>query len=326
MLFRIAALALVVLTLTPVITWACEAGYCVTSTVPANQEADVPVDTRIFVFFNSTPGFAEPQSGLVLVEAATQQGILGSVRVFDGHNPGAEVGNYVAVLEPLLPLAPNTEYELGFGEGSVCGAPSLKFTTGEQNAVAPVFAGATSVSTTCITSPAELTSCNDNDVFPRVGFNFENPVPEQAAGLLVYRAGDTEPVALVPAQTARAELLPNELNGVEECFVVRAIGLSGIEVGTSEVCAPTAGICAEEPAEDMGNPPSDMGLPVDDMGDDMGTDELDMGIVDSADGSIPSTNRGSGEADSGCGCATSKGPDGSFLLLFIGFLWVRRRL
>ncbi len=322
MLFRIVALTLVVLTLAPVTTWACDPGYCVTSTVPANQEAGVPVDSRIFVFFNSTPGFTEPQSGLLLVEADTQQGILGSAQVFNGHNPDAEVGNYVAVLEPLFPLAPNTEYELGFGDGSVCGAPSLKFTTGEQNAVPPIFGGATSVTTTCIKPPAEPTSCDDNDVFPRVRFTFDNPVPEHAAGILVYRAGGNEPIALVPTPTARAELLPATLNGVEDCFVVRAIGLSGIEVGDAEVCTSTAEICADEPTEDMGNPHSDMGLPVDDVG----TPELDMGIVDMADDLVtPSTNNGLGEAESGCGCGTSQGPAGSFLLLVFGFLWARRR-
>src|SRR5690606_25920471 len=115
---RILALMLAALVFTPAVSLACDIGYSVTSTFPASQATGVPVDTRIFVYFTSTPGFEQPQSGMVLVESATQQGILGSVEVFDGHNPDAEVGNYVAVLEPFITLSPNTEYELVFGEGS----------------------------------------------------------------------------------------------------------------------------------------------------------------------------------------------------------------
>ena len=64
---------------------------------------------------------AEPEAGLSIVEADTGQGVLGTVEVFEGVNPVAEVRNRVAVLEPFAGLAPNTRYSVTFGV-AVCAA------------------------------------------------------------------------------------------------------------------------------------------------------------------------------------------------------------
>ncbi len=326
----------ILLFLAPALGFACEAGFCVKSTVPADAATDVPIDSKIYVYFDTTPGFAEPQAGLALVEVESQQGVLASVEVFEGNNPYSEVSNKVAVIEPLTTLSPNMEYQVVFGEGSVCGDANFSFTTGAAAAAEPIFAGATALTAQCRRAPMEFNSCDDDSAYPRVGFSIEAEAAENVAGYRVYRSG-FDGVALVPELPARAELLPGDVRP-EECFVVKAVGLQGTEIGDAEVCVTTDAVCDDSTEEDMGV--SDMG--VSDMGvSDMGT--TDMGFADMATMDAGSSDMGDDLAsdigadmgttvlggDEGCGCRSggSGGSEGfgPWLLIAIGAFLYRRR-
>lgn len=318
---------------TPTEAVACEAGYCVTSTVPADAAVDVPTDTQIFVFFNSTPGFTEPQGGMALVEAATQQGLLTTIEVFDGFNPNVEVGNYVVVVKPLVPLLPDTEYELTFGAGSVCGAASLSFTTGTETAAEATFAGATAVTASCVAPPDEITSCDDGDAFPRVLYTLESGDATDAAAFVVYRKGQTEPRAIVPATTPVAvELLPQEIDATEECFTLKAVSASGAEVGDAEVCLASDLECEEPSGDDVGVP--DVGVPDAGPDQDIGSGAPDVGpgtpdIGNAApDLGAPAPDTGDpldGVVGGGCSCATTPAADASLAALLLGFVAARLR-
>lgn len=315
----------ILLILTPAIGFACEAGFCVKSTVPADSATDVPIDSKIFVYFDTTPGFAEPQAGLALVEVDSQQGVLASVEVLEGNNPFSEVSNKVAVIEPLTTLTPNMEYQVVFGEGSVCGDANFSFTTGAAAAAEPTFTGATALTAQCRRAPMEFNSCDDDSAYPRVGFSIEAEAAENVAGYRVYRSG-FDGVALVPELPARAELLPGDVRS-EECFVVKAVGLQGTEIGDAEVCVTTDAVCDDSIEEDMGI--SDMGVA--DMGTtDMGT--VDMETMDAGSSDMGSSDMGADmeiavlEGDEGCGCRSGgSGEFGPWLLTAIGAFLYRRR-
>ncbi|MFU8805043.1 MAG: Ig-like domain-containing protein, partial [Bradymonadaceae bacterium] len=122
---------------------ACEAGYCVPETMPADGAVDVPTNARLWVFYNATPG-SDPE--VTLLEADTGQTVFQTVEYVAGGNEYDEVRNRVAIVEPFGGMAAQTTYRLVLGEGFLCSAsaPTVTFTTGASDkASAPNFAGAT---------------------------------------------------------------------------------------------------------------------------------------------------------------------------------------
>ncbi len=299
---------------------ACEAGYCVRSTVPADGATNVPTDAKIFVFYNTTPGLGEPETGMSLFEGSGQ-GVLSSVEVFPGENPMAEVRNQVAVLTPFAALSPNTEYEVSFPMGAVCGEATLTFTTGSGTTTQPTFTSATSVTADCIEQPTELTSCNDQEPYPRLKFELTAADTPDAAAFAIYR--NATRIAMVPTLPAVAQLVIDDAEN-EECFVLRAVAQNGTEVGTGEdVCVSTTDVCATSTL-DMGGGPVDMGadMPqtVDMAMNDQGTESDSGQDMDMVNPTMPDDGE-----DSGCGC--SSGPAGSatsVLLLLVALLCMRR--
>lgn len=300
---------------------ACEAGFCVKSTVPADAAVDVPLDQKIFVYFDALPLTADPLE-LTLVEAETSQGLLTTFTLYSGPHPDIGVGTHAVVLEPLVPLAPDTEYEVVFGDDTVCGDPAFKFTTGTGDAPAPTFAGAAGVTAECFATPEESHECTNVTAWPRVVYTFDVDATD-AAGFFVYRNDDPEPHALLAATQNHIGLQVSNVAD-EECFTLKAVSASGAEVGDAEVCVATPE-CDDPTGDDVG-PGADVGPDAD-----IGT-EADTGATptpDVGDGTldsgIPVGELGGGEIGGGCNCATTPTGDASVLVLLLGLLGMRIR-
>ncbi len=346
----LAALVAGIVSLVAFEAFACEAGYCVQSTYPADGAVDVPIDAKIFVFFDNTPGLDQPETGIALFEKDSGQGVLTSVEVAPGGNPTAEVRNEVAIVEPLVPLAPNTTYVVDFDLATnVCAAPSLEFTTGTTTAQPAQFLGATAASAQCFREPAELNSCNDQEPYPRLAFRVAAAPGTRTVAYAVYQ-GDVRTAVLRPTLPAVVQLLPDEVDA-EECFVLRAVGRNGVEdANQEEVCVQTAAVCApitppmdadpDMGTVDAGGPSDDAGVPVSDMGtpdagspsDDAGGDPVDSGAggQDGGDRSDSGSaededERKDGDDSGGCSCSTAATPPAMPFILLLGFVAARLR-
>jgi len=312
--------------------FACDIGACLKETVPANGAVDVPVDAKIWIFFNTTP---TPIGIPTLVEADSGQSILSSAELFEGGQTLNEVRNRVMVVEPFGGFLPDTNYRLELGVGwEPCAStpPTISFRTGSSSgAPAPTFEGLSAVNVACIDRTEPVTTCDDDSVFPRLHFTAAAAPGTDAIAYQLIR--NNQIVSIHRELPGRFDILPQQASPME-CFTLQALSLSGLNDGnTVEVCQSTLeATCRSVDEEDMGmESESDMGPTTDMGGSDMGISDMgiaDLGVPDMDVADLAEDLPG-GATDSsvgGCSCGTAGGSaDGSLLLLLLAGLFGRVR-
>lgn len=308
--------------------FACDIGACLKESFPEDGATDVPLDAKIWVFFNTTP----TPFTVLLVEADSGQTILSSADLFEGGQTLNEVRNRVLVVEPFGGFLPDTNYRLELGEGwEPCAStpPTISFRTGSSSgAPAPTFEGLSSVDVECVERTEPVSSCDDDSVFPRLHFTATATPSTDAIAYQLIR--NDEVVSIHRELPGRFDILPEDAQPME-CFTLQALSLSGLNDGnTFEVCQSTLGVTCPAIEEDMGmETESDMG-PIVDMGvSDMGISDMgDLGVPDMDVADLAEVLPGGAldSPDGGCSCGTTGGPaDGSLLLLLLAGFFGRVR-